>query len=215
MPHLRPTCHCTASNTCLCVRALYHRDGSILAEKKWQHMKEAKAMTYSCYQMYARQPTGLSPEFVEFLELTEPVPDERVSGNIGMRACCMFTRDTTTSVWAGFARAYVWPWMEWGRRALASRQELLWVVPPCVAGSVLQPATRGHRVSVLPAPNHWEPRVPRVGLEDLHQHRNVSGTGASSGHVILQRVPIVMTWVCWLMSSDLTGNVWTEESRRV
>ena len=42
-------------------------------------MKEAKAMTYSCYQMYARQPTGLSPEFVEYPGLTEPVPGRRVS----------------------------------------------------------------------------------------------------------------------------------------
>jgi hypothetical protein len=53
-------------------------DGSILEEKKWQHMKEAKAMTYACYQMYARQPTGLSPEFVEYPGLTEPVPGKRV-----------------------------------------------------------------------------------------------------------------------------------------
>jgi hypothetical protein len=52
--------------------------GSILEAKKWQHMREAKAMTYSCYQMYARQPTGLSPEFVEYPMLTEPVPGKRV-----------------------------------------------------------------------------------------------------------------------------------------
>ena len=129
MPNLGPTCHCTASNTCLCVRPLYHRDGSILEAKKWQHMKEAKAMTYSCYQMYARQPTGLSPEFVEFLELTEPVPDERVGGNIGMRVCCMLTHDPTTTFWAGVARAYVWPWREWGGGGLAGRQLLLWYLP--------------------------------------------------------------------------------------
>ena len=29
-------------------------------------LKTAKALTYTCYQMYARTATGISPEFVQF-----------------------------------------------------------------------------------------------------------------------------------------------------
>jgi mannosyl-oligosaccharide alpha-1,2-mannosidase len=29
-------------------------------------LQSAKALAYTCYQMYARQPTGISPEYVEF-----------------------------------------------------------------------------------------------------------------------------------------------------
>lgn len=31
-------------------------------------MQTAKALTYTCYQMYARMPTGISPEFVQFVQ---------------------------------------------------------------------------------------------------------------------------------------------------
>jgi hypothetical protein len=78
------------------------RDGSILAEKKWQHMKEAKAMTYSCYQMYARQPTGLSPEFVEYPGLTEPVPGRRVS-HAAQPALHILVVHRVPKLWCGVA----------------------------------------------------------------------------------------------------------------
>ena len=52
-------------------------DGSILEPKKWKHMQFAKAMTYSCWQMYERQPTGLSPEYVEYAN-GDPVAGRRV-----------------------------------------------------------------------------------------------------------------------------------------
>ena len=31
-----------------------------------EHMRIAKALVHTCYQMYAQQPTGLAPEFVRF-----------------------------------------------------------------------------------------------------------------------------------------------------
>jgi len=31
-------------------------------------LKTGKALTYTCYQMYARMPTGISPEYVQFYE---------------------------------------------------------------------------------------------------------------------------------------------------
>ena len=34
----------------------------------------AKAITYTCYQMYARQPTGIAPEFVNFRAGSDMVP---------------------------------------------------------------------------------------------------------------------------------------------
>lgn len=38
------------------------------SERAQRDMKTAKALTYTCYQMYARMSTGISPEFVQFYE---------------------------------------------------------------------------------------------------------------------------------------------------
>jgi mannosyl-oligosaccharide alpha-1,2-mannosidase len=42
-------------------------------------MKNAKAMTYTCYQMYARMPTGIAPEYVQFVQGRDfhPAPQAR------------------------------------------------------------------------------------------------------------------------------------------
>ena len=57
---------------CCCVRASPRSNGTILEYKKWQHMQHAKALAYSCWQMYDAQPTGLSPEYVEYGEAVDP-----------------------------------------------------------------------------------------------------------------------------------------------
>ncbi len=44
----------------------------MLEAKKWQHLKDAKALAYSCYQFYAQMPTGLSPEYLEYSEFADP-----------------------------------------------------------------------------------------------------------------------------------------------
>lgn len=36
------------------------------SERAQRDLKTAKALTYTCYQMYARMPTGISPEFIQF-----------------------------------------------------------------------------------------------------------------------------------------------------
>eukprot|EP00533_Pseudo-nitzschia_delicatissima_P010188 CAMPEP_0116091478 /NCGR_PEP_ID=MMETSP0327-20121206/7527_1 /TAXON_ID=44447 /ORGANISM="Pseudo-nitzschia delicatissima, Strain B596" /LENGTH=564 /DNA_ID=CAMNT_0003582833 /DNA_START=217 /DNA_END=1911 /DNA_ORIENTATION=+ len=36
------------------------------SERAQRDLKTAKALTYTCYQMYARMPTGISPEYVQF-----------------------------------------------------------------------------------------------------------------------------------------------------
>lgn len=38
------------------------------SERAQRDLQSAKALTYTCYQMYARMPTGISPEFVQFNE---------------------------------------------------------------------------------------------------------------------------------------------------
>ena len=65
-------------------------------------MQEAKAMTYSCWQMYERQPTGLSPEYVEYRDLADPVPGKRVSARRYLLVCRTMrdVGDTSTPVWA-------------------------------------------------------------------------------------------------------------------
>ena len=47
-------------------------DGTVLESKKWRHLQEAKALAYSCWQMYEQQPSGLSPEYVEYTEYSNP-----------------------------------------------------------------------------------------------------------------------------------------------
>jgi len=44
----------------------YSSDGTRGAGNKWRDLKNAKALAYTCYQMYARMATGLSAEYVEF-----------------------------------------------------------------------------------------------------------------------------------------------------
>ncbi len=87
-------------------------DGSVLESKKWQHMKEAKAMTYSCWQMYERQPTGLSPEYVDYKDLTDPVPGKRVSSAASRRfdAVCTFVAAARAAVQCRVAdcRRVIW-----------------------------------------------------------------------------------------------------------
>ena len=48
------------------------RDGTVLEAKKWQHLKDAKALAYSCYRMYEATPTGLSGEYVEYSDTSDP-----------------------------------------------------------------------------------------------------------------------------------------------
>jgi hypothetical protein len=55
-----PACPCVSS------------EGTVLEAKRWQHLRSAKAMAYSCWQFYERQPTGLSPEYVEFSDHADP-----------------------------------------------------------------------------------------------------------------------------------------------
>lgn len=38
------------------------------SDRAQRDLKTAKALTYTCYQMYARMPTGISPEYVQFHE---------------------------------------------------------------------------------------------------------------------------------------------------
>lgn len=38
------------------------------SERAQRDLKTAKALTYTCYQMYARMPTGISPEYIQFYE---------------------------------------------------------------------------------------------------------------------------------------------------
>jgi mannosyl-oligosaccharide alpha-1,2-mannosidase len=44
----------------------YTNPEGIDSPRSVRDMKLAKAITYTCYQMYARQPTGIAPEFVRF-----------------------------------------------------------------------------------------------------------------------------------------------------
>jgi hypothetical protein len=55
------------------VRGIVRRDsnGTQLQPKVWEHMKTAKALMYTCWQMYQRNPTGLAPEYVDFLALND------------------------------------------------------------------------------------------------------------------------------------------------
>jgi hypothetical protein len=41
-------------------------DGTILESRKWEHVKLAKALMYTCWQMYETTATGLSAEYMEF-----------------------------------------------------------------------------------------------------------------------------------------------------
>jgi hypothetical protein len=54
------------------------RSGTVLEAKKWRHLQHAKALAYSCWQMYDSTVTGLSPEFVEYTMNTDPVPAQKV-----------------------------------------------------------------------------------------------------------------------------------------
>ena len=70
------------------------------SERARRDLKTAKALTYTCYQMYAQQPTGLSPEEVEFipghdfqLEGQTDVHPEGNQSNYGTRP----EADTTSS----------------------------------------------------------------------------------------------------------------------
>jgi hypothetical protein len=56
----------------------FYSDGTPLAAKKWEHMKTAKALMYTCWQYYDRTPTGLSPEFMDFAGGRDPVPARKV-----------------------------------------------------------------------------------------------------------------------------------------
>lgn len=38
------------------------------SERAQRDLKTGKALTYTCYQMYARMPTGISPEYIQFHE---------------------------------------------------------------------------------------------------------------------------------------------------
>lgn len=38
------------------------------SDRAQRDLKTGKALTYTCYQMYARMPTGISPEFIQFHE---------------------------------------------------------------------------------------------------------------------------------------------------
>ncbi len=49
-----------------------YRNGSALQLKQWHHLRLAKALTYSCWQMYNRTATGLSPEYVVFTDMLDP-----------------------------------------------------------------------------------------------------------------------------------------------
>ncbi len=43
----------------------FHADGSVLEPLKQRHLQHAKALMYTCWQMYASTPTGLSPDEVQ------------------------------------------------------------------------------------------------------------------------------------------------------
>ncbi|CAN0170907.1 unnamed protein product, partial [Ascophyllum nodosum] len=52
------------------------------ADRKARDMKTAKALGYTCYQMYKRQKTGLAPEFVNFQQGKDMVVDRKAAYNI-------------------------------------------------------------------------------------------------------------------------------------
>ena len=43
-----------------------YSDGTPGAPNKWRDLKNAKAIAYTCYQMYAKMETGISAEYVRF-----------------------------------------------------------------------------------------------------------------------------------------------------
>ena len=46
----------------------YTNPDGLDSPKAQRDLKLAKAVTYTCYQMYARQPTGIAPEYVRFVK---------------------------------------------------------------------------------------------------------------------------------------------------
>lgn len=76
---------CVEWSVCCCLYILLIfmcvllRDGTILEAHKWEHLTFAKALMYTCFQMYDSFPTGLSPEFVEFPGQGDMTTNKKVS----------------------------------------------------------------------------------------------------------------------------------------
>jgi hypothetical protein len=56
----------------------YFSAGTDLESQKWSHLVHAKALAYSCWQMYERQATGLSPDAIDVFGLNDPSPNRGV-----------------------------------------------------------------------------------------------------------------------------------------
>ena len=79
------------------------RSGTVLEGKKWQHLKDAKALAYSCWQMYEATPTGLSGEYVEYTDYSDPflpTTTRRVSALLGTQCAHVHLRARTSAVCA-------------------------------------------------------------------------------------------------------------------
>ena len=66
----------------------YYSTGTPLEANKWEHLKHAKALTYTCWQMYERTPTGLAPDAWDVMGLGDPVPNRQVR-NAACAAWCL------------------------------------------------------------------------------------------------------------------------------
>ena len=55
-------------------------DGTGGEANKWRDLKNAKAIAYTCYQMYAKMKTGIAPEYVDFRGNDDLVAASRVRG---------------------------------------------------------------------------------------------------------------------------------------
>jgi hypothetical protein len=65
----------------LCCTALACRDGTPLEQRKWDHLRMAKALMYSCWRMYEVTPSGLAADVYHFGTAEDPRP------KIGVRSC--------------------------------------------------------------------------------------------------------------------------------
>jgi hypothetical protein len=65
----------------LCCTALACRDGTPLEQRKWDHLRMAKALMYSCWRMYEVTPSGLAADVYHFGAAEDPRP------KIGVRSC--------------------------------------------------------------------------------------------------------------------------------
>jgi hypothetical protein len=50
------------------------RDGTPLEQKKWEHLRMAKALMYSCWRMYVVTPTGLAADVYHYGSPEDPRP---------------------------------------------------------------------------------------------------------------------------------------------